>query len=268
MKILIYKNDKQNENIALINDLEKILKINNLQFESISNEDLEKNIKADIVYVFGGDGTILRLIDFAIRNDIAILGVNTGNLGFLTEFEKDKYLDSVKMIVDSNFNIDSRSVLKVKFKNICKYALNDAVLQRRYLENYNNLVINVAVSIDETFVDNIKGDGVIVSTPTGSTAYSLSAGGSILAPNIGANSLTPISAHSLKSRPIVYSSNDNCKLEVLDGSSSLFIDGKFVNSLSVGDVINISKSDSKIRFIRKKDSNFYKRLFSKLVQGN
>lgn len=269
MKVLIYKNEKNKENLTLIAQLENCLEENGIEFETLFDGDLNSKISADALYVFGGDGTILRLVNFAVNNDIPIIGVNTGNLGFLTEFEKDKFLHSVEMLKNNDYKIDSRALIQVNFKNKTYLALNDTVLQRRYLENYSNLVIEIAVNIDSNFVNNIKGDGVLVSTPTGSTAYSLSSGGSILSPNINANSLTPICAHSLNSRPIVYSSSGCCKLELISGSlASLFIDGKFVDIVNVGEYIEVVKCDKAIKFIRKKDSNFYKILFSKLSKGN
>ncbi len=268
MKIIIFKSQKLN-NDNKINDLSVYLKNKNIPFEIISEKDLDKKIYGNLLFVFGGDGTILRLVEFAINNNLPIIGVNTGNLGFLTEFEKDDYISAIDMFINGQYKEDIRSVLSLNFGKITKYALNDIVLQRKYLDDYTSLVCNISAYIDGNFIDNIKGDGVIVCTPTGSTAYSLSSGGSILAPGINANSLTPICAHSLHNRPIVFSSCSTCDLKLTGGSiSSLYIDGKYLSTLKIGEDVKIHPCDKKIIFLRKKDSNFYKILITKFSKGN
>ena len=118
--------------------------------------------------------------------------------------------------------------------------------------------------LDNIFVDEITGDGVIVSTPTGSTAYSLSAGGAILSPGINAFIITPLSAHSLHHRPIVFSAESVCQIDLKSPNAAVFIDGKKAIVLSESDKVNIKKSNKTITFLRKEQSNFYRRLDDKL----
>ena len=127
------------------------------------------------------------------------------------------------------------------------------------------LGVSVVDLLDETEIDCITGDGVIVNTPTGSTAYSLSVGGSILAPGINAFAVTPIASHSFSQRPVIFSSKNTCTLIYKKGTSAgVFVDGKFIRSLDVNDKILIKEADFPTIFLRKKDSNFFKRLTDKL----
>ena len=264
MKVLIYINDGKAGGDEWRKNVISLLSENNIEWEFIKNSDLKKNIKADALFVYGGDGTILHLNEFSGKNNIPILGINAGKLGFLSEFEKDETEIAIKALKNGELIKDARVTLKVKSKNKVYNALNDAVLQRIYTKEHTALVVNVKIIIDNNYIDDIVGDGVIVSTPTGSTAYSLSAGGAIMTPEINAFSLTPISAHSLHVRPIVYSSDSTCILEINEGSiTGLFIDGMLVDTLGPKDNVFIEKSDLKAIFYRKKDSNFFTRLATK-----
>lgn len=228
-------------------------------------EDSRSVVDIEALFVLGGDGTILGQTEYAATNGIPIIGINAGKLGFLTEFETFEMESAVSAYRKGLLKEDRRMILKVEYGDEFRYVLNDAVIQRFYVEGENSLVVNVEAVIDGILVDKINGDGVIVSTPTGSTAYSLSAGGAILAPGINALSLTPISAHSLHHRPIIYSADSEIILKVLNGGkAALYADGKLFQVLSEGDKVRITKSDKEVVFLRKKDSNFYNRLLHKL----
>ena len=226
--------------------------------------------KVDLIIVLGGDGTILGLTTYAARNHIPVIGINAGKLGFLTEFETFEMENAVALVKENKLKADERILLTIEVKGETFYALNDCVFQRIYDEGSSgSLIASLSVSLDETLVDQITGDGVIVSTPTGSTAYSLSAGGPILAPGIESFCITPISAHSLHHRPIIYDSRSNCVIRVEDsgGPVGLFCDGKLVKKLTKNDFVKIDRAPHTITFLRKKDSNFYKRLLLKLNSG-
>ena len=223
-----------------------------------------------VLFVLGGDGTILGQTEYAYENEIPIIGINAGKLGFLTEFETFEMEAAVSSYAAGTLKKDCRMILKVECGDAVRYVLNDAVIQRFYAQEESSIVVNVEAAIDGILVDKVNGDGVIVSTPTGSTAYSLSAGGAILAPGINALSLTPISAHSLHHRPIIYSADSEIVLRVPGGgAAALYADGKFVTKLSARDKVKITKAEQRgITFLRKRDSNFYNRLLLKLNNAN
>lgn len=221
----------------------------------------------DVLVVLGGDGTILKAAIAAGQRGIRVLGVNAGNLGFLTEFEGEQVAEAVDLLA-GKAEIERRSVLEVLVKGRSFYALNDAVFQRGISRAADDNIVAVTVCIDGKKVDEIVGDGVIISTPTGSTAYSLSAGGSILTPDIAAFILTPICAHSLHNRPIVFSdSSELCvKLSESEVSLDLFCDGKSVLTMAGGEEALLRKADFCVEFLKRGDSNFFDKLLYKLTK--
>lgn len=264
-RVLIFVNGNKEENNELSVKFCKILKKNKVEYSFLTQSDLNSVISSDVLYVLGGDGTILRVVEFANRNNIPIIGINAGNLGFLTEFEKEEAADSIKLFLSDKLKKDERITLSLKADEKDCTGLNDVVLQRIYSESDGGLVIKVSVEIDGNEVSVITGDGVIISTPTGSTAYSLSAGGAILAPKINAFSMTPLSAHSLHNRPIVFSADSVCTLKLVGGSrAGLFVDGKLIKNIKEGEKVDIVKSESQTVFLRKKSSDFFVRLAKKL----
>lgn len=264
MKVLVYVNDSKKESEFFLKNFCSALENEGVDYSVIGVKDLKSTVKADAVFVLGGDGTILALTEFCNLNGIPIIGINAGKMGFLTEFEQQEAVSAVKLLKEGELKCDSRATLSVSFNGKTYYGLNDAVVQRTYTDVSEGLIISVSVSFDDIFVDKISGDGVIVSTPTGSTAYSLSAGGAILAPGIDAFIMTPLSAHSLHHRPIVFSAESKCVLTLNSASAGLFIDGKKAADLKIGDIITICKTQTKTMFLRKKDSDFYLRLDEKL----
>lgn len=218
----------------------------------------------DVLVVLGGDGTILKTAIAAGEKGIKLLGINSGNLGFLTEFEGNQANEAVKLLL-GNGEIEDRSVLKVTVNGKIWYALNDAVFQRCYDATEDDNVVAVQAEIDGKTVDRFVGDGIIVSTPTGSTAYSLSAGGSVLTPNIAAFILTPICAHSLHNRPIVYPDSSVLNVILAEGGAlALFCDGKYACALNKKDTVVIEKAGFTVKFLKKPDSNFFDKLLFKL----
>ncbi len=268
MKVLVYANKEKDKNQEWIKNLFKILDSKNVNYSEITLENLFENHSADALFVLGGDGTILALNEFSIRNNIPIIGINAGKLGFLTEFEKYETEEAVNLLVEGLLVEDKRSTMQICFNGKVCTALNDVVIQRIFSEDHNN-VVGVEVTVDASAVENILGDGVIVCTPTGSTAYSLSAGGAILAPGINAFSITPISAHSLSHRPIIFSADQICSVSLkLGEQASVFYDGKFLGYLKLGDEITIKKNDVKTCFLRKAETNFFKILRNKMAGEN
>lgn len=265
MNVGIYFNKNfLSENKPYIEKIENSFKKNGIPCKTVTKfSDLDG---LDILFILGGDGTILTVASDCAKRKIKIIGVNYGHLGFLTEFEQDKIDEAISLVTENKFVVKKREMLEISCKDKVWYALNDLVVQRSTCgQNFTNTV-NFQAKIDGFTVDNYTSDGIIVSTPTGSTAYSLSAGGSILAPDINAFIMTPICAHSLHSKPIVY--NDNSLLEIIPLGNktplNVIVDGKMVNEVYASDIIKVKKSNLYAEFLTRGDNNFFKKLLIKL----
>ena len=264
MNVGIYSNrnylDRDNANILRIK--ERFL---NAGHSCKIVEDIADIGGLEVLFVLGGDGTILTVASECVMCGVKIIGINYGHIGFLTEFEADRIDEAVSLVIEGNYKIQKRNLLEIdhleKF-----FALNDVVIQRNTgAVNFSNTV-SIHAEIDGTTVDNFSADGIIVSTPTGSTAYSLSAGGSVLSPNLHAFSLTPICAHSLHSRPVVFSDESTVTISPLSCRAPLVIivDGKVVGSLPAGEKVTIKKSQFFAEFITRGEEDFFKKLLIKL----
>mgnify|MGYP002521210401 FL=1 len=264
MKVLVYCNTEKDPGGLCLECLKSELSLRGAEFDLIDLDEEPPKTHYDGVFVIGGDGTILRRTEYANENGVPIIGINAGKLGFLSEFERAEIPEAVEMFLNGELVKDLRATLLVKFKGKKYYALNDAVVQRLY-NDMHGAVLTAGVEIDDVKVDTVCGDGVIVATPTGSTAYSLSAGGAILAPGINAFLITPIAAHSFSQRPVVYSSSSKCVVTLLAGdSTALVIDGKMVETMGKGENVEIVKADKPTIFLRRKTFNFFDRLTEKL----
>lgn len=215
---------------------------------------------ADAVICFGGDGTILHMAKAATRNGIPILGVNIGTMGFMAELESTE-LEQLKRLATGAYTIDSRMMLDVTvhrdrdiiFHDIC---LNDAVITKGGIAR----IVHLAVKCDDVQAMECGGDGLIVATPTGSTAYSLSAGGPIMEPEANSILITPICAHDMVSRCIVASDKRVIKVGLTHNvrrNAFLSVDGGKALKLNIGDVVTIKKSDYQTKLVRLKDRSFY-----------
>ncbi|MCM1305767.1 MAG: NAD(+)/NADH kinase [Bacteroides sp.] len=214
----------------------------------------------DRVLVFGGDGTVLDAVRSLNGKNIPILGVNLGNLGFLTEYEQNADCGEVVNCLKAGKPI-SRMLLDVGINGEAQFnALNEVVIKTA-----GNRPITLDVSVDGKFADTFHSDGLIVASPTGSTAYSLSAGGPVLAPNVEAILIIPICAHSLHSRPLVVSSKSEIEVR-LSGElcATVSIDGANNGGLKKGGVVNVSRSQKKAAFLSCKEDNFYSKLLTKM----
>lgn len=225
---------------------------------------------AEMVICFGGDGTILHMAKAATRKGIPILGVNIGTMGFMAELESTE-LDKLALLASGDYTLDSRMMLDVTvqrdrdilFHDIC---LNDAVVTKGAVAR----IIHLLVKCDGVQAMECGGDGVIVSTPTGSTAYSLSAGGPIVEPEAKNILITPICAHDVASRCIVASDKRVVTVEM--GSSArrnayLSVDGGKAVRLNMGDVATIRKSHLETKLVRLKDHSFYDVVNVKFKKG-
>lgn len=221
-----------------------------------------------LLIVLGGDGTILSGLDRAIPYDIPILGVNLGRLGFLTEIETANLNERIiDQVLAEDFTIDTRMTMQVEGYDSQKiFALNDIVIAR---SAPSVRILSLEYEANGTLVDRISGDGLIVATATGSTAYSLSAGGPVVLPGLDCFVLTPVCPHTLNARPVVVSSDHRITVRMLDdrGGAQAVLDGRKVIPLSEGNPgITICRSDRQARFVRLQERNYFGLLRSKLSE--
>ncbi len=238
---------------------------NNIEYVTV--DTLDKIIGLDILIVLGGDGTILTIASECAVHGVKIIGINYGHTGFLAEFEPNQLNEALEMIIGGKYVTEKRSMLQITHSSgKTYYALNDAVIQRSTSGDSFSNTINLHAEIDGSTVDNFSSDGLIVSTPTGSTAYSLAAGGSVLTPDIGAFIITPICAHSLHSRPIVFNDKSTVKVNRSNsrGVLNLIVDGRAVEKILIDDFITIKKADRYVEFITSPNGNFFNKLLYKL----
>lgn len=219
----------------------------------------------DMLAVLGGDGTLLSGVDVSLRHDIPILGVNLGRKGFLSEIEPENMRSDINKLLSGNFSIEERMMLGASAPGIASgYALNDAVFSRT-----SNRTITLEVYSSGEFVDRYSGDGLIVASPTGSTAYSFSAGGPILAPGVEAIMLTPLCAHTISARPYILPSSAELTISNAgDVPARLSLDGRREVELGAGESAVIDRYARRVRFIRLSRLGFYSRLRSKLTEWN
>ena len=232
-----------------------------------SNERIDSDI--DFVFAVGGDGTILRSITYVKDSNVPILGVNTGRLGFLTSVQKESISDAISHIKNNKFSIINRTILKVKSSSKNNsfadypYALNEVTIQRKDTTS----LLNISCQINNKYLTNYWSDGLIVSTPTGSTGYSLSNGGSIVSPESNVILLNPIAPHNINMRSLVIPNDSNIKIDIEgDNEINLSVDSRMY-SVSSSNQIEISKADFTIKTIKFDNDNFYKRLREKLFWG-
>ena len=217
------------------------------------------------VIVLGGDGTVLRAARLASAYRIPIVGVNFGHLGFLTEFDGDEIERAADLVLSRNCPTIERSMLEVDINGTKTFCLNELSILRSVAPDSDNKSVKITVVIDGSRAGDFNADGLIVCTPTGSTAYSLSAGGSIMTPNCGTFQITPVCAFSLKSRPIAYPDSSELKfLLPKDRKLVLSGDGIFLGEAGERDRIAVRKADRTATFLTKDKSEYFRRLTEKI----
>ena len=227
--------------------------------------------KADLLLVLGGDGTMLNAARLAGERSIPILGVNMGGLGFLTEVRLENLYPSLERVFANDFVLDERLMLRTHVHRPGEavaqgVVLNDVVISKGTLAR----MIELRISIQGRFVTNLRGDGLIVSSPTGSTAYSLSAGGPIIDPAVHSLILTPVCPHTLTHRPLIVPGNTRIDVTLTskDDGAMATLDGQVGMAMTQGDTVAIQTSEHRTRLIRFPDSNYYDVLRKKLKWGD
>jgi NAD+ kinase len=232
--------------------------------DGVKREDIPAMV--DLIVVLGGDGTLLSIAHVAAQEEVPVVGVNLGALGFLTEVPQEEMFLTLDSYLDGNDKIVSRrQMLQAKTNMNSYFSLNDVVINKGALAR----MIRCAIRIDGKEIAMTRADGLIISTPTGSTAYSLSAGGPIIQPYIPAIILTPICPHTLSFRPMVISSESEVNVQLLTGGEEVYltIDGQRGELMTKDDTVTICSSGLRLELISSPRRNYFDLLKEKLRWG-
>ncbi len=226
--------------------------------------------EADLIVVLGGDGTMISTARLTGDREVLVLGINYGSLGYLTEFRIEEMFDALEKILAGEYEVDSRVMLDIEHRRGGEVlgtgrVLNDVVINKAALAR----IIEVEVYLNNLFVNSYRADGLIVSTPTGSTAYSLSAGGPILYPSMNALVLTPICPFTLTNRPIVVPDAAEINLRLLNENEGVVItlDGQIGYQMKTDDTVSIRKSRTDFNLVQPPNRNYFDVLRNKLKWG-
>jgi NAD+ kinase len=237
-------------------------------WKSVEREEMPPDV--EMIIVLGGDGTLLSVARQVWNKNIPILGVNLGGLGFLTEITLDELYSVLERVLRDDFEINEREILKAgvirRGKRIAEFiVLNDAVINKGALAR----IIDLETTINGEYLSTFRSDGLIISTPTGSTAYNLSAGGPIVYPSLHTIIITPICPHTLTIRPIIIP--DDVKIRALLKSSNeevtLTLDGQQGFTLKFEDVVEVGKAEGRILLIKSPYRHYFELLREKLKWG-
>ena len=238
-----------------------------LSLETFSNSE-ELIAKASYVISLGGDGTLLETIDLVKKSGVPLLGVNTGRLGFLASVNTNDLKKSIQLLLKEKYTLDKRELIEISGCNNCfgevNYALNEFTIHKKD----SSAMINIDTYIDGVFLNSYFADGLIVATPTGSTAYSLSCGGPIMIPDSDNFIITPIAPHNLTVRPIVISNNKQISFKVSGRSDNFNISLDSRNAqVPTGSEITIKKADFRLNLIALEGQHFFTTLRNKMMWG-
>ena len=232
-----------------------------------SSSEMYKSV--DFVVVIGGDGTILRVARSAAIFDTPILGINFGTLGYLADVEKINATDAIEKVLNGDFTIENRMMLEPYVERGCvSHEINLALNEVCITNSVCSRMIKLSVEVNGEYFDTFRADGIIVSTPTGSTAYNLSAGGPILSPHTELMTITHICPHTLYARPFVIDGNDVVRIRVQSNYNNVQMscDGQSTVQMKNDDVIIVKKSRYVTRIIKTTNMNFYDILRRKMVE--
>ncbi|MFN5181639.1 MAG: NAD kinase [Bacteroidota bacterium] len=224
--------------------------------------------KAQMLISLGGDGTMLETLKFVKDSGIPVLGVNTGRLGFLASVAKNEFDEAIDKIVNDKFELDKRSVIKVesdtKLFGGLNYALNEVTIHKKD----SSAMISIDAHVDGEFLNSYWADGLIISTATGSTAYSLSCGGPIMIPGSGNFCITPIAPHNLNVRPVVIGNNHTLELSVKGRSAEFLLTLDSRNAtINKSSILTLSRADFTFNLIKLDGQSFFNTLRNKLLWG-
>ena len=265
-KCVIFYNEEKKSAVLYYNQIKDFLEEEGVLI--LSSCDIKK---ADFAVVIGGDGTLLRASQKIIPNEnIVVIAVNAGSLGFLTEVKGEEGVEACRNYLSGNYEIDSRGMLDIWVYGEKRTVLNEAVFSNGGMARRP---VKIGLYSDKGKINSYRGDGVIISTPTGSTAYSLSAGGPIISHYLDAVLITPIAPHNLTTRPIVIDIKREICVKVEDETGSgresfVIADGESWKKITKDDEIKVKYSDKKLKLICPKKRNYYSVLKEKLKWGD
>lgn len=289
MKVAIFGQYYQNDTRPIIKDIFVFFNRNNVElvieekFLAILYEQqiLEKKYQTfnsysdldqsfDILVSIGGDGTILRAATYVRNSGIPIIGINAGRLGFLAKVQKENIESFLQIVINKEYTISERTLLNLEFSpeisgnTHLNFAMNEITVSRKDTTS----MITIETYLNDEYLNSYWADGLIVSTPTGSTGYSLSCGGPVLTPDVKSLVITPIAPHNLNARPLVIPDNTELKLKVSGREEQYLVslDSRII-SVSNNAVLVIKKSDFKINMVEIPNETFLKTLRNKLLWG-
>lgn len=255
MKIGVYSNPIKDPNGAVRDRVFKAA-----EELGIVAEPYEAGATYNFIVSVGGDGTILRIAKDSAKSGVPILGINMGTVGFLTEIEPHEIGEALKKLKEHDYVLERRALIDATYDDAHFYALNDIVVR-----SGGGRMISMEVRVAGEIIDKFTCDGYIACTPTGSTAYSLSAGGSVIGPNTPVIALTPINPHTLRTRPVVVGSFEKIELKNTGlAEAGIYVDGEYIGGLNGGSAITVTGWDMSALFVRFGKKSFYSRLLSKL----
>jgi NAD+ kinase len=226
------------------------------------------DLKADLMFSIGGDGTILDTVPFVLDSGIPVLGINMGRLGFLSSISKNEIVNAVNSVLTGDYTVEQRALLELVspekvFDNV-KYALNEL----NVIRNPEHSLLAIKVFVDDVYLNTYWGDGILLATPTGSTAYSLSAGGPIIAPNAKNFVITPIATHNLTVRPVVIPDDSTIRIQV-EGREKKFVFSMDSRSctLDTSVQLEVRKAGFCLNLVRMRGEDFFGTIRNKLMWG-
>lgn len=246
-----------NRDIQVVTEDEDASAIETPALSSISPEAV------DFAISMGGDGTILRILHRHPELRCPILGINLGSLGFLADVPISDTYPSIQDVLDGNYRVEERIILHGQsFRSVNFFAVNEVVIHRAHLPH----LVDLAMHVDGEYLNTFSADGLIISTPSGSTAYNLAAGGPILAPELEAVVVTPISPHTISNRPIVLTCDKEIQVQYLTDSDPIEVtaDGTATHPLATGEVVTVKRANISFRLINLPRHDYYTTLRSKL----
>ena len=223
-----------------------------------------RDMDADMIVTIGGDGTILRTQSLIEGKEIPILGINMGTVGFLTEVDPENVFSALEDVLMGEYGVEKWTLISVHHNGKLPLALNEVVMMTRKPAK----MLHIEISVDDEIVEELRADGIIIATPSGSTAYSMSAGGPIVDPRVEAFLIVPICPFKLSARPIVVSNKSTIKVKLLrKGKKAIaVIDGQYEEEINHMDEVIFRKSDSCAHFVRL-SKDFYRKVREKLIEG-
>ena len=248
-----------NKNIKLYIDESTDYKNDKAKY--LPHKEFTENI--DLLVIFGGDGTLLNSARQYLEYEIPILGINMGNVGFLTDIKVENFHISMQEILDGSYQIEERNLVSANFNDNHLYGLNEVVVHSGAYAQLMRYRLNV----NDKVVYEQRSDGLIIATPTGSTAYSLSAGGPIIHPSLDVWTIIPMLPQSISSRPFVISSNEKVEMELFEGpckNAKICVDGQNDIDVPYGVNISISKTKKTLKLVHPKDNDFFEACREKL----